>query len=68
MFIAAVIIPFYVLAIIAMCYMDTVFKAIMFFVLLLIATFVLFLFINYPMQSVFTVIGLMAMFAFKPKD
>ncbi|WP_426327856.1 hypothetical protein [Pedobacter sp. R-06] len=68
MFIAAVIIPFYLLAIIAMCYMDTVFKAIMFFVLLLIATFVLFLFINYPMQSVFAVICLMAMFAFKPKD
>ncbi|WP_029275196.1 hypothetical protein [Pedobacter borealis] len=68
MFIAAVIIPFYLLAIVAMCYMDTAFKAIMFFVLLLIATFVLFLFINYPMQSVFTVICLMAMFAFKPKD
>jgi len=40
MFIAAVIIPFYLLAIVAMCFMDTAFKAIMFFVLLLIATFV----------------------------
>ena len=68
MFITAVIIPFYILAIMAMCYMDTVFKAFMFFVLLLVATFVLFLFISYPMQSAFTVICLMAMFAFKFKD
>jgi hypothetical protein len=68
MFIAAVIIPFYVLAIVAMCYMDTAFKATMFFVLLLIATFVIFLFINYPLQSAFTVICFMAMFAFKLKD
>ncbi|MBB6236775.1 membrane protein implicated in regulation of membrane protease activity [Pedobacter sp. AK013] len=68
MFIAAVIIPFYLLAVVAMCYMDTAFKAMMFFVLLLIATFILFLFINYPMQSVFAVTSLMAMFAFKPKD
>jgi len=68
MFITAVIISFYILAIVAMCYMDTVFKAFMFFVLLLVATFVLFLFINYPMQSAFAVICLMAMFAFKFKD
>ncbi|RBQ09884.1 hypothetical protein [Pedobacter miscanthi] len=68
MFIAAVIIPFYILAIIAMCYMDTVFKAIMFFVMLLITTFVLFLFINYPLQSAIAVICFMAMFAFKLKD
>jgi hypothetical protein len=68
MFIAAVIIPFYILAIVAMCYMDTAFKAIMFFVLLLIATFVLFLFINYPLQSAFAVICFMAMFAFKLND
>jgi hypothetical protein len=68
MFITAVIIPFYILAFVAMCYMDTVFKAIMFFVLLLIASFVLFLFINYPMQSAFAVICFMAMFAFKLKD
>ena len=68
MFVAAVIIPFCLLAVTAMCYMDTAFKAMMFFVLLLIATFILFLFINDPMQSVFAVICLMAMFAFKPKD
>jgi len=68
MFIAAVIIPFYILAIIGMCYMDTVFKAIMFFVLLLIATFVLFLFINYPLQSAMVVICFMALFAFKFND
>jgi hypothetical protein len=68
MFITAVIVPFYILTIVAMCYMDTVFKAIMFFVLLLIATFVLFLFINYPMQSAIVVICFMAMFAFKLKD
>jgi len=68
MFITAVIIPFYILAIVSMCYMDTVFKSVMFFVLLLIATFVLFLFINYPMQSAIVVICFMAMFAFKFKD
>lgn len=48
--------------------MDTVFKAIMFFVMLLITTFVLFLFINYPLQSAIAVICFMAMFAFKLKD
>jgi hypothetical protein len=48
--------------------MDTVFKAIMFFVMLLIATFVLFLFINYSIQSAIVVICFMAMFAFKLKD
>ncbi|KQM69418.1 hypothetical protein ASE74_05315 [Pedobacter sp. Leaf216] len=68
MFITAVIIPFYILAIVSMFYMDSVFKAFMFFVLLLIATFVLFLFINYPMQSAIAIICFMAMFAFKFKD
>lgn len=68
MFITAVIIPFYIFAIVSMCYMDTVFKSVMFFVLLLIATFVLFLFINYPMQSAIVVICFIAMFAFKFKD
>ncbi|QNN42787.1 hypothetical protein [Pedobacter roseus] len=68
MFVAAVIIPFYLLAMVGMCYMDTVYKAIMFLLMLLIATFILFLFINYPLQSAITVICLMAMFAFKPKD
>nr|WP_315423329.1 hypothetical protein [uncultured Pedobacter sp.] len=68
MFIIAVTVPFYLLAIVAMCYMDTVFKAIMFFVMLLIATFLLFLFIKYPMQSAFGVICLMALFAVKIKD
>ncbi len=42
MFIAAVIIPIYLLAIVAMCYMDSAFKAMMFFIMLLVATFVLF--------------------------
>ncbi|MGM9477127.1 hypothetical protein ACS5PU_11875 [Pedobacter sp. GSP4] len=68
MFITAVIIPFYILSVIAMCYMDSVYKAIMFFVMLLIGTFVLFLFINYPLQSAMAVISFMAMFAFKFKD
>jgi len=68
MFIIAIIIPFYLLAILAMCYMDTVFKATMFFIMLLIATFVLFLFINYPLQSALAVICLMALFALKFKD
>ncbi|MFD2582435.1 hypothetical protein ACFSR6_08045 [Pedobacter vanadiisoli] len=68
MFIAAVIIPFYLLAMVTMCYMDTVYKAVMFLVMLLIATFILFLFINYPFQSAVTVICFMGMFAFKPKD
>lgn len=68
MFIIAVIVPFYLLALVSMCYMDTAFKAIMFFVMLLIATFVLFLFINYPMQSAFAVICLMSLFAVKLKD
>ncbi|MFC1225131.1 hypothetical protein ACFE6N_15085 [Pedobacter sp. BG31] len=68
MFITAVIVPFYLLAIVAMCYMDTALKAMMFFVMLLIATFVLFLFINYPMPSAFAVICLMGLFAFRFKD
>jgi len=68
MFIIAVIVPFYLLALVSMCYMDTAFKSIMFFVMLLIATFVLFLFINYPMQSAFAVICLMSLFAVKLKD
>ena len=68
MFVAAVIIPFYILTVVAMCYMDTIFKALMFFVMLLITTFVLFLFINYPMQSAMAVICFLALFAFKLKD
>jgi hypothetical protein len=68
MFITALIIPFYLLAVVAMCYMDSAYKAMMFFVMLLIATFVLFLFITYPMQSAFAVIFLMALFGFKFKD
>ncbi|SDH39483.1 hypothetical protein SAMN05421827_12344 [Pedobacter terrae] len=68
MFILAVIIPFYLLAFVAMCYMDSAFKAIMFLIMLLVATFVLFLFINYPMQSALAVICIMALFALKFKD
>jgi len=68
MFLTIITVPIYLLAIIAMFYMDSVYKAIMFFVLLLIATFVLFLFINYPLQSAIGVIFFMAMFAFKLKD
>jgi|GEM_PF-855157 len=68
MFLAVVIIPIYILAIISMCFMDSWHKALMFFLMLLIATFVLFLFINYPLQSAIGVICIMALFAFKLKD
>ncbi|TCD00745.1 hypothetical protein EZ449_19795 [Pedobacter frigidisoli] len=68
MFLAIVIIPIYLLAIVAMFYMGSFTKALMFFGMLLIATFVLFLFINHPSSSAMAVISIMALFAFKLKD
>jgi len=68
MFSAVVLIPIYILALIAMCFMDSLFKALMFFVLLLVATFLMFLFINYPFPSAISVCCLIAMFAFRFKD
>ncbi|WP_036676567.1 hypothetical protein [Pedobacter sp. R20-19] len=58
-------VPIYTLAIIAMFYMDTFLKAMMFMVLVLMATFILFLCINYPLPSALSVVVMMAFFAIK---
>ncbi|RDC54547.1 hypothetical protein DU508_21520 [Pedobacter chinensis] len=68
MFLPVVIISIYVFGIISMFCMDSLYKALSFFAMLLVATFVLFLFINYPLQSAISVICMMALFAFKLKD
>jgi len=68
MFSLALIIPIYLLAIIAMCFMDSVFKALMFFLMLLILTFLMFLFINHPLPSALSICCIIAMFAFRFKD
>lgn len=65
MFLFAISVPIYALAIIAMFYMDTFFKALMFLVLLLAVTFLLFLFINYPLPSALSVVSMMLLFAVK---
>jgi len=67
MFLAAVAFLVFTLACIAMCRMDSVFKAMMLLTVLLIATFVLFLFINYPLPSAISVVSLMILFATKIK-
>ncbi|WP_316734708.1 hypothetical protein [Pedobacter aquatilis] len=68
MFAFVVIVPIYILAIVAMCFMDSVFKALMFFIMLLILTFLMFLFINHPLPSALSVCCIIAMFAFRFKD
>ncbi|MCX2583322.1 MULTISPECIES: hypothetical protein [unclassified Pedobacter] len=59
MFLIVISIPIYTLAIVAMFYMDTFFKALMFLVLLLAVTFILFLFIDYPLPSALSVLSMM---------
>lgn len=59
MFLIVISIPIYTLAIVAMFYMDTFFKALMFLVLLLAVTFILFLFIDYPVPSALSVLSMM---------
>jgi len=67
MFLLEVIIPIYLLAIIAMFYMDSFYKACLFMAFLLTVTFVLFLFISYPFPSAISVCCFMGMFAVKMK-
>ncbi|WP_316797657.1 hypothetical protein [Pedobacter frigidisoli] len=68
MFLATIIIPFYVLAIIAIFFINSFQKGMLFMVMMLIATFILFLFITNPLPSAMGVICFMALFAFKLKD
>jgi len=65
MFLITVTISIYTLAIVSMFYMETVFKALMFFCLLLAVTFLLYLFISYPFPSAVGVAVLMLLFAIK---
>jgi len=67
MFLSVVIIPIYLLAILAMFYMDSFSKALLFLGYLLSATFVLFLFISYPFPSAVSICCFMGMFAVKLK-
>ena len=65
MFLTSITICICLLAIIAVFQMDTIFKAFMFLVLLTVAFFILFLFINHPFPSALSVISIMAVFAIK---
>ena len=65
MFLITISVPIYTLAIIAMFYMDTFLKGFLFLVLVLAATFILFLCINYPLPSALSVVVIMLLFAIK---
>jgi len=68
MFPLLTIVGLYLFAFIAMFCMDGVYKAAMFLVLLLIFTFIVFLFIEYSMQSAMFVLCFITLFAFTRKD
>lgn len=68
MFLLAIIVPFYAFAVAAVCCMDTAIRRLLFVVLMLIATFLLFLFIQHPMPSALSILMLALFFTIKIKD